>query len=161
VSKVAKISSSVATYLKAAGQRRGLQIRYPKVAREYDRLGHEAFVHRYLTPRLRQDLIEAIAEKKRQHDAKRLKDQGIPANVMRYCKRYDWKKTELGMHAIFRIERHADGFWWRNLKPYQSDPEIPPEDWNQIKLRGDDDDKPFANPLDCFRYLKALYKPLD
>jgi hypothetical protein len=162
VAKVAEIGSSVATYLKAAGQRRGGQVRYPKVAREYDALGHEAFVHRYLTPRLRADLIEAIDAKKRAHDAKRLAMGGIPANHMRYCRIYRWLKTVHGTPAVFRIEDHRPhGFLWRNLKPYFDQPEWPPEKWAELKPRGDDDDNPFANPLDCYRFCLALFQPLD
>ena len=32
-------------------------MRYPKVAREYDSLGHEPFVHKYLTPLIRERLL--------------------------------------------------------------------------------------------------------
>jgi hypothetical protein len=161
VCKVANISSSVASYLKAAGKRRGGQTRYPKVASEYEALGHEAFIHKYLTPRFRQDLIAALDEKKREHDAKRLKAGGIPANVMRYCRIYRWEKTELGQPVAFRIEQHIDGFRWRNLKPFYDQPEYPPEKWALLHCDGDVNGAPFATPVDCFRYLKDLYGPLD
>jgi hypothetical protein len=162
VAKVAGISHTVASYLKAAGERRGGQTRYPKVAREYAALGHEAFIHKYLNPRLRHDLIEAIDERKREHDAKRLKAQGIPANVMRYCRRYVWEKTQFGQPAIFVIDQRGDGFRWRNLKPFYDQPEYPVDKQPLLSWQGDfENDAPFATPVDCFRYLRDFYKPYD
>jgi hypothetical protein len=160
VAKVGGFSPSVATYLNAAGERRGGQVRYPKVARMYAALGHEAFVHTYLTARLRQECLEAIADLKRERREKARKRAGIPANVMRYCRIYRWPKTELGQPVAFRIEPAPDGYRWRNLKPFYDQPEWPPEKWPLLKADGDENGESFATPLDCFKYVKALYKPL-
>ena len=49
-------------FLKQAGQHYGGQTRYPKVAAEYAALGHDAFVHRCLAPKIRDRLAVAIRQ---------------------------------------------------------------------------------------------------
>ena len=43
--------AATVAYLRTAGEFRGGQLRYPQVAREYALLGHDAFIHKYVTPR--------------------------------------------------------------------------------------------------------------
>jgi hypothetical protein len=160
VASVSGLKQPVVSHLSRAGRVISGRVRYPRVAREYRALGHEGFIHRYLTAKIYEDCLYGIAERKRVREAKRAQSDGIPANVMRYCRRYEWPKTELGMHVIFRIEQHADGFLWRNLKPFQREPEVPPEEQNRIALRGDDADHPFKTPIDCFRFLKEKFQPI-
>lgn len=60
VAAAADIATVTASYLARAGELSGGQIRYRKVADEYSRLGHEAFVHRYVTARIRDRCLAEI-----------------------------------------------------------------------------------------------------
>jgi len=53
VAAAAGISNPTASYLSRAGARVSGQWRYPKVAAEYQSLGHEAFVAQYVTGKIR------------------------------------------------------------------------------------------------------------
>ena len=56
------MSQPAIAHLRHAGERLGGQIRYPAVARERRDLGDEAFVHKYLTPLIRDRLQVAIEQ---------------------------------------------------------------------------------------------------
>ena len=53
VAKASGLSQGAISHLKAAGEHRGGQLRYPKVAEEYARLGREAFIHKYVSAIIR------------------------------------------------------------------------------------------------------------
>jgi len=53
VAAAAGIANPTVSYLSRAGARAGGQVRYPKVAAEYQSLGHDAFVAKYVTAALR------------------------------------------------------------------------------------------------------------
>jgi hypothetical protein len=59
VALAANIAQPTVSYLRAAGERRGGQIHYARVAREYDNLGHNAFIHKYVTDRIRERCLNA------------------------------------------------------------------------------------------------------
>ena len=61
VASAANVATVTVTYLARAGERVGGQIRYRKVASEYADLGHEAFIHKYVTPALRDRCMTAFA----------------------------------------------------------------------------------------------------
>ena len=129
VAKVAGVNQSTISLLSGAGQVRGGQLRYPKIAREYDSLGHEAFVHRYLNPLIRDRLMVAIDQIKVAERNPDVNEKGYSPRANRYLGRHDWPETSIGLHAIFRIELHPDGggYFWRNLKPFYDQAEIEPD----------------------------------
>ena len=61
VAAAANIATPTVTYLARAGELVGGQIRYRKVATEYADLGHEPFIHKYVTPALRDRCLAALA----------------------------------------------------------------------------------------------------
>jgi hypothetical protein len=60
VAQAAGVSQPAISNLAAAGNIVGGQTRYPKVALEYATLGHDAFVHKYLTPIIQEKLTVAL-----------------------------------------------------------------------------------------------------
>ena len=59
VALAANIAQPTVSYLRAAGERRGGQIHYARVAREYANLGHDPFIHKYVTDRIRTRCLNA------------------------------------------------------------------------------------------------------
>jgi hypothetical protein len=160
VMSVAGVSSATASHLAAAGQVRSGILRYPKVAAELAKLGREAFVHRYLTPIVRERLdqgLDAFNRKKRNPD---LNSHGWNPRANGYCRRFDWPETSIGLHAIFTIQAVPDleGYAWRNLKPRQ---DLPPIAVDQAKPQGDPERGGLGFPTsqDCFRWVKNYLDP--
>jgi hypothetical protein len=59
IALAADLSQPSVAYLRVAGEFRGGQLRYPKVAREYRMLGHDAFVAKYVTAALKERCLTA------------------------------------------------------------------------------------------------------
>ena len=172
VSRAAGVSPIAISHLARAGSFLGGQIRYPKVIREYETLGHDAFINRYLTPPLRERIdhaIDAFAKRKRDPD---LNAKGYNPRANGNCGRYEWPETSIGLHAIFRIELYPDGagYFWRNLKPFYDQAEIAPDQVGYhpaCHLWGDPSRGPergpgakgFATSQLCFRHVKRLMNP--
>ena len=170
VAKVAGVSQATVSLLSGAGEMRGGQMRYPKVAREYDSLGHDAFVHSYLNPIIRDRLMvemDKITHAARNPD---VNSAGFNPRANRYGGRHEWALSY--RLTVFRIELHADrgGYFWRDLKPYSDMPEIPAE---QIAFNPDcpivgdpsrgpergPDAKGFPTSELCYRACKRLFNP--
>ena len=100
------------------------------MVREYETLGHEAFIHRYLTPLIRDRLAVAVDEYRRRERNPDLNGKGFNPLANKYCGRHEWRETSIGMHVVFLIELIPDrsGYLWRNLKPFQGLPEIAGDD---------------------------------
>jgi hypothetical protein len=168
VSEASGLSVPTMSYLRMAGQLRSGQVRYPLVAREFEALGEEAFTKKYLTPLIRERLMGAIAvvnARKRDPD---LNPQGYNPRASRYLGRHDWPETSIGMHAVFRIELHPElkGYFWRNLKPFQLELEVPEDQVNSnpaCVIRGDPDREAgrwgFATSEACYRAVKRRMNP--
>jgi hypothetical protein len=178
VARASNLSRPAVAQLRAAGRPRGGQLRYPKVAREYVALGHQAFVAKYVNAKIR-DRLE-VALKEWIADPKRISDQkpvrGVNPRAKAYAGRHEWPETSIGLHAIFMIEWDDDanaprrkpgeriqatpGWKWRNLKPRQDLPEIPRD---QAPLLGDParEDRGFATSEDCFRWVRSDLNPKD
>lgn len=167
VAQVAGISQATTSLLSGAGQVRGGQLRYPKVGREYASLGREAFVHKYLTPIIRERIDQAIDAMRRRERNPDVNARGYNPRANRYAgKRYEWPQTSIDLHAVFFIDLAHDrgGYFWFDLKPRQDLPEIP---LNQAVARGDPDrerdaaghEQGFATSEDCFRWVKNYLDP--
>ena len=172
VAQAAGLSAIAISHLARAGQFLGGQIRYPRVAREYAALGHEAFIHRYLTPPLRERLDQAIDAYRSRERNPDINSKGYNPKANGACDRYEWRETSIGLHAVFRIELHPDGagYFWRNLKPRYDQPEVPADEvpYNpECAIVGDPsrgpergpDAKGFATSQLCFRHCKRLFNP--
>lgn len=166
------LSRHAISQLSRAGSFLGGQIRYPKVVREYEKLGHENFIHRYLTPLIRDRLAVAVDEYQRRERNPDLNAKGYNPLASKYCGRYEWRETSLGLHVVFQIELIPDraGFLWRNLKPFQGLPEIPADQisydpacqLNGNPERGPErgpDAKGFPTSKACFAHIKRLFDP--
>lgn len=178
IARASGLALPTVCYLRMAGEHRSGQLRYPKVAHEYAALGHEAFVHKYLTPLIREQ-VEVAVEQVRQAESARafdetLNDQGYSPRATRYCGRHEWPATSIGMHAIFRIELcpGRGGYMWRNLKPFYDQPEIAADQISYhpaTQLAGDPSRGPeygleakgFATSEACYRHLKKLFDPKE
>lgn len=167
VANVAGLSQSAISQLNRAGTGtpRGRQLRYPKVAAEYAAMGHDAFVHKYLTPVIRERLMVEIANLKiaerEKADGEPLNEHGYSPRADGFCGRVEWKKTSIGKHAVFRIELHPGrgGYFWRDLKPYSDMPEIPADQVNfKTVLAGDPERGPeYGINAKGFRTSRACY----
>lgn len=160
VAAAAGVSQSTISLLGDAGKVRGGQIRYPKVAAEYAKLGHDAFVHRYLTPIIRERLAVAYDDWTRRKRNPDINSEGWNPRADRYCGRHEIPETSIGLHAIFWIQAVPDlhGYAWRNLKPRYDLPEIPV---SEAPLQGDPTrgGKGYATSQDCFRAAKHRLDP--
>ena len=159
------LALSTISHLRAAGFRAGGQMRYPKVGREYRSLGHDAFIHKYATPIIRERLAVAADQFKRKQIEPKTPG-AISIRAKRRAGRHDWPETSIGLHAVFLIVWSNDppGWFWRNLKPRQDLPEI--EYWDsaavsQTPLLGDPnrDNRGFATSEDCYRHVKNYLDP--
>lgn len=172
VSIAANVSQLTVSHLARAGSFLGGQMRYPAVAREYGTLGHEAFVHRYLTPVMRDRLAVAIDAVKRRERNPALNSKGYNPLANRYCGRHEWPETSLGLHSVFAIELCPDrcGYLWRNLKPFQGLPTVAWDDAPSnpaCQLMGDPSRGPeegpnakgFATSKDCFQHIRRRFNP--
>jgi hypothetical protein len=56
VARASGLTQGAISHLARAGERLAGQIRYPKVAQEYAKLGREAFIHKYVTAPIRERL---------------------------------------------------------------------------------------------------------
>jgi hypothetical protein len=162
VAAAAGVSQSTVSLLADAGLVRGGQVRYPRVANEYSKLGHDAFALKYLTAPIRDRLQVAYAawkERKRNPD---LNPQGFNPRADRYCRRYDWPETSIGLPAHFVIHLAPDhgGYVWRNLKPRHDLAEI---SLNEARVEGDParSNRGFATSEDCFRFVRNRLNPKD
>jgi hypothetical protein len=166
------LSRAAISQLNRAGQYLGGQIRYPKVVREYEKLGHEKFIHTYLTPPIRDRLAVAVDKYLRRERNPDLNAKGFNPLANRYCGRHEWRETSIGLHAVFQIELHplGCGYFWRNLKPFQGLPEIPPDQISYdpaAALNGDTERGPERGPAAkgfptskaCFLHVKRLFDP--
>jgi hypothetical protein len=171
VAKISGMSQTVVSLLKGAGQERSGQLRYPRVAREYHAMGHEAFIHRYLTPVIRQACLEGVNDLRRAQRA-RVKDRVLGINehdwspkANRYAGRHVIPAEILGYELAYRIEPNFDrhGWFWRQLSGFQW-PEAPPGQelykTKPIGGRDGDDSKGFRTSEDCYRHVLNQFKPL-
>lgn len=172
VAKAAGVAQSTISLLGSAGQARGGKMRYAKLAREYDSLGHDAFVHRYLNPAIRDRIMVAIDQIKHAARNPDINAAGFSPRANRYVGRHDWAATatSLNRRAVFRIELHPtlQGYFWRDLKPYSDQPETPPErepfdcpivgDPSRGPERGPDA-KGYPTSELCYRACKRLFNP--
>lgn len=160
VAQAAGVSQSTISLLSDAGQVRGGQLRYPRVAAEYAKLGHETFVHKYLTPIIRERLRVALDDWKRRKRNPDVNEHGYNPRANRYVGRHEWPKTSIDLQAIFYIDLAHDrgGYLWFNLKPRQDLPEIP---LNQAIGQGDPacSNRGFATSEDAYRWVKAYLSP--
>jgi hypothetical protein len=161
VASAAGVSQSTISLLSDAGKVRGGQLRYPKVAAEYAKLGHDAFVHKYLTPIIRERLAVALEAWKRRKRNPDLNDKGFNPRANRYVGRHDRLETSIDLPAHFYITEpipDRGGYFWRNLKPRHDLPEIPV---SQAPLEGDParNGQGFATSQDAFRAALARLDP--
>jgi hypothetical protein len=146
------------SYLRHAGEVRGGQLRYRLVAREFEALGEDAFVQKYLTPPIRERLAVAI-------DAFKRKIRNPDINAKGYNPRAD---GYVGHHALKpRSEYQAEtweidialfsggerpGYFYRIGKPY------PTAKWNGNPERQDGG---FVTSTDCYRSARDYLSPKD
>ena len=166
VAAAAGVSQSTISLLGDAGQVRGGQLRYPKVAAEYAALGHEAFVHKYVTPIIRERLAVAYDAWKARKRNPDLNQRGYNPRANRYVGRHEWPKTSIGLHAIVYVDLAPErgGYFWFDLKPRQDLPEIA---LNQATPQGDpererdpnDHEQGFATSTDAWRAARDRLDP--
>lgn len=166
VAAVAGISQATTSLLGGAGEVRGGQLRYPKVGRALADLGKDAFVHKYLTPIIRERIDQALDAYHRRARHPDVNDRGYNPRANRYCTRHEWPETSLGLPAVFVIDlaHERGGYFWFNLKPRHDLAEIP---LNQAVARGDPErerdpnghEQGFATSEACFRWVKNYLNP--
>ena len=171
VAECTGLSLPTVCHLRQAGEYRSGQLRYPAVAREYAQLGHENFIHRYLTAPIRERIAVAIDSVNRRERAS-LNAKGYNPAANRYAGRHAWPETSSGFHVIFRIELYPDGggYFWRNLKPRYEEPEVLADRVNYdlaCQINGDPsrgpergpDARGFPTSEACWKHVKSLYNP--
>ena len=174
IASVAGVSSATISLLAGAGQVRGGQLRYPKVANEYRALGHDAFIHKYLTAPIRDRLAVALNQSDHAERNVDINEHGYNPRANRYVGRVEWTEAQssIGLHSIVRIELHPNrgGYFWRNLKP---DPYFPEVHYDAVpfnlacQINGDpsrgpergSEAKGFPTSEACFRHVKRERNP--
>jgi hypothetical protein len=171
VAEATGLSLPTICHLRSAGSYRSGQLRYPAVAREYAQLGHENFIHRYLTAPIRERIAVALDSVNRRERGQ-VNAKGFNPAANRYLGRHVWPETSSGYHIVFRIELHPDGggYFWRNLKPRYEAPEVLADrvDYDPAcQLLGDlargpergPEAKGFATSQACWKHVKNLFNP--
>lgn len=174
VALAAQIALPTVSYLREAGSFRSGQLRYPKVAREYQALGHEAFVHKYLTAPIREQIAAAVHTVERNRRNPDMLPSGYNPRATGMLGRVEWTEAQssTGRHTVFRIELHPNlgGYFWRDLKPFYEKPEIP---YDRVPyepachLVGDPSRGPergpnakgFPTSKACFKHVKGQFNP--
>lgn len=175
VAHAGNVSRFTASLLSKAGTMSGGQLRYPAVASEYATHGHEGFVHKYLTPIMRERVLAAMEDLRHRERNPPLNAKGYNPNANRHCNKViEWPETSIGLHAVFVIELVPDlcGYLWRNLKPHQGMPTV---DWSdaandpRCQLQGDPSRGPRTGPgvkgfptsQACFAFVKRELWPTE
>jgi hypothetical protein len=158
VSKTFGVSLATVSYLRHAGEFRGGQLRYPAVAREYESLGHEAFVKKYITPPVREALTVAIDAFKRKVRNPDINDKGYNPRADGYVGHHILKPR--GEYATMTWEADINlftagerpGYFYRVGKPY------PQTKWCGNPER---DDGGFVTSTDAYRFARDYLTPKD
>ncbi len=148
ISLASGLGRSAASHLAAAGERRGGQIRYPKVASAYATLGHEPFVHRFLTPAIHQRCLTAIDQVNHGQKSGRTA-RGANPRANRYAGKHIF--PDYGPKAPVTIQWSDDPTGWHWRSPYDGDNELRGDPRNQ--------EQGFATSRDCYRFLKLRLDP--
>lgn len=117
ISLAANVAQPTVSYLARAGEYVGGQIRYPRVAREYALLGHDAFIEKYVTPVLREhcvaamrDLAAGVARPKTSTRVQPRRSGLIGRHILK--SRSDFAPTA---HAIEILEPTPEGYFYLAL----------------------------------------------
>jgi hypothetical protein len=124
VARASGLTQGAISHLAAAGERRGGQIRYPKVAAEYRALGREAFIHKYVTPIIRERLRVASLET-RARSPSAFEAEGVKPRANKDRGRHLIKDLEGGPDTPVEIQFDRGpkpGWKWRLLEPTPGDP---------------------------------------
>ena len=159
VMAAAGVSSATASHLNAAGERRGGQIRYPKVRAEFDRLGLEAFSTDYLTAPLR-DRLRVAAEQIREQRAEpsAAARAGVNPRANKFRGFHTLVDEGMGPALIeIAFAREAPIGWrWRVIS--QGNQRFEGETW-----RGDPraNEQSFATSEDAYNLCRVRFAPTD
>lgn len=151
------LSVTTAAHLKAAGQFRGGQRRYPKVRAEFDRMGKTAFSTKYLTASIRDrlrvagDLVNANRGKPNRYEA-----AGVQPRATKYTGVHTFTdhSTTAKVEIVFSREPPM-GWRWRL---FEMDGHPLDEPW-----RGDPhrQELGFASSADAYTLCRIRFTPTD
>lgn len=159
VAEASGLDISTVAHLNAAGERRGGQIRYPKVRAEFDRLGLEKFSTTYLTDVLRDRLMAATHRVKAQRDAKSpFEIAGVQPRANKERGRH---VMDDGVNPAHPIEIQFDrgdkpGWKWRDVSGLN-------HDGLGDMWRGDPsrEERGFATSAEALAFCQLRYVPTD
>lgn len=111
VARASGLAKITVTYLRHAGEHYGGQLRYPRIAREYESWGHEAFVNHYATP----VLVEKLAAAETKPPPPRI---GFNARADKRAGSFTFLDKRTGKQGGFTIRLELDserpGWGWKD-----------------------------------------------
>ena len=154
------LAAQTVSYLQNAGKFLGGQIRYPAVARERSRLGDEAFVRTYATPRIR-DRLAVAAEQIRLKQLAPRPQGAVRANAKRYEGPHAFT-DEFGNEWAFvvRLSHEPPVGWLYGVTLEPGRGRIDPEHvrWIGDKAR---DGRGFATSTEAYGAIMSMINPKD
>jgi hypothetical protein len=145
VALAADLAQPTVAYLRVAGEFRGGQLRYPKVAREYQTLGHDAFVHKYITPAIkdrclaaRHNIERGLARPRQSNFAKRRASGLVGRHILKPRSKYDGTTA----WTIEILPPSPEGYYYLSL----------------TSLMGGEDERQFARKFGPFETAPAALR---
>lgn len=154
VSAAAGLSQGAISHLAAAGERKGGQIRYPKVAAEYLALGREPFIHKYVTTIIR-DRLRVAQDQVRNRPPSAIETAGVNPRANKDRGRHAIKDPSGGPDTPIEIAFDygpKPGWKWRA-----------PSDEAAQSWRGDPrhEERGFATSADAKAFCQTRFGPSD
>jgi hypothetical protein len=155
VAKASGLSISTVCSLRAAGTFHAGQLRYPRVAKEYEFLGRATFIHRYVTPVLIDKIRVAADQVNRAQFALMTEDGGVNPRATLYAGEH--MIAERRILIFFDRDPEAPGWKWRDLT------ETPFREFPLETVRGDTarQERGFPTSKAAFDYCRLRYAPTD
>ena len=156
ISKTFGVSLGTLSYLGHAGEVKGDHLRYRPVAREFEALGQEAFVHKYLTAPIRERLELAIDAFKRKVRNPDINSRGYNPRADGYVGHHVLKPRSEYQADIWEIDialmtaGSDPGYFYRIGAPHPS----PQWRGNSARQGGG-----FVTSTDCYRFARDYLSP--
>lgn len=154
------LSLPTVSYLRHAGKHVGGQLRYPAVAKERRALGDEAFIRKYATPLVRQQLADALEQIRLKRTAPK-PPGAIRPNAKRHAGSHDVKTDWNGDWAFtVRLSTEPPIGWLYGITLEPGRGAIKPE---HVQWFGDSarDGRGFATSTEAYTAIMSMIAPKD
>lgn len=145
--------------LKAAGTFHAGQIRYPKIAAEFRRLGREPFIHRYVTAEIH-DRIRVAGDQVKRARLEPKPFAGVNPRASKFAGVHtlkDPRGADVKIEIAFARSPDSPGWKWRRLGPFSQYDDI------RDAWRGDPrhQERAFAKSKDAYDFCRLRFLPTE